>query len=268
MAARRVHDNFIFRDMHDGPMPLDYNFFILKNEFRTVLVDVGFGRRAAKERGKELFFDPIEGLSQMGIDPDSIEDVLITHLHYDHSGNIDRFSKARFHVQDAEVEFATGRCMCDKFTRLPFDVEDIVTLVRHTYADRVRFHDGDAEFRPGITLHALPGHSASVQAVKVSTPRGPILLASDASHYYANVLNRSPFILTLDAPDTLQSYTHMLELSGGVDKLIPGHDPKLRRLYPSVDANGIEIFALHEQPDAQELANLTRVDDFDGLDRE
>jgi hypothetical protein len=127
----------------------------------------------------------------------------------------------------------------------------------------VCFHDGDAEFLPGISLFSLPGHSVSVQAVRVMTERGPVLLASDASHYFANVLNAAPFVLTMDLPKTLDSYDRMMKLSGGADRLIPGHDPKLRRLYPSVTINDIELFALHEQPRPFDRKELERVDDFD-----
>ena len=198
----------------------------------------------------------------MGIDPRTVEDVIITHLHYDHAGNMDRFARARFHIQDAEVAFATGRCMCDVHLRFPFDVEDIVTLVRHTFAGRVCFHDGDDEFLPGISLHALPGHSAAVQGVRVKTPRGPVLLASDASHYYANFLRRAPFVLTLDAPATLRSYTNIIKIGGSVDRIIPGHDPKVRLLYPSYIFDGIELNALHEEPKPHSIEDLTRVDNF------
>jgi glyoxylase-like metal-dependent hydrolase (beta-lactamase superfamily II) len=259
-GTRRIHDNFMMRDMHDGPMPLDYNVWIVRNAHRTILVDTGFGHRAASERGRAIDFNPIEALPRLGIDPGAIEDVIITHLHYDHAGNMDRFAKARFHVQDAEVGFATGRCMCDAHLRFPFDVEDIVTLVRHNYASRVCFHAGDDEFLPGISLHALPGHSASVMAVRVMTPRGPVLLASDASHYYANFLRRAPFVLTLDAPATLSSYDKIMRLGGSVDRIIPGHDPKVRRLYPTYNFGGIELNALHEAPKPHTVEDLVRFD--------
>lgn len=261
-GARRVHDNFTIRDMHDGPMPLDYNLWILRNEKRVVLVDTGFGPRAADERGRPQLFDPIEGLRQLGIDPDKIEDIVITHLHYDHAGNIDRFGKARFHVQDGEVAFATGRCMCEEHMRMPYDVEDVVTLVRHTYVDRVVFHDGDDDLLPGLTLHAFPGHSAMVQAVRVNTARGPVLLASDSTHYFANILNMKPFVLTVDTPATIQSYQKILKLAGSADRLIPGHDPKIRRLYPSHMVNGIELLALHDVPNPISAEELARTDDF------
>ena len=118
-ATRRVHDNFMLRDMHDGPMPIDYNLWILRNAHRIVLVDTGFSPRASAERGRPIDFDPIEGLKQIGIDPDAIEDIVITHLHYDHAGNIDRFGKARFHVQDGEVALPPGAACATRTSAFP-----------------------------------------------------------------------------------------------------------------------------------------------------
>jgi glyoxylase-like metal-dependent hydrolase (beta-lactamase superfamily II) len=263
VRARRVHDNFIFRDMHDGPMPLDYNLWILHNTHRTILVDTGFSPRHAAERERPLDFDPVEALSRLGIDPAALEDIILTHLHYDHAGNLARFPNARFHVQDAEVGFATGRCMCEPKIRWAFDVEDVVTLVRRVYAERVSFHDGDAAPLPGISVHALPGHSKGMQAVRVVTPRGPVVLASDVSHYYANFLRRSPFILTIDADQTLASYRKLMALAGSVDLIIPGHDPKVPTLYPNHDVAGITLTALHEQPKPHDIDALTRVNNFE-----
>ena len=263
VAGRRVHDNFAIRDMHDGPMPLDLFVWVVHNRHRTVLVDTGFSHRAARERHFVLDFEPTEGLSALGLDPDAIEDVVITHLHFDHAGNIDRFGKARLHVQDAEVAFATGRCMCEAFVRRPFDVEDVVTLVRRTYDGRVVFHDGDVSPFPGITLRFLPGHSKGVQAVHVDTPRGPVLLASDVSHYYANFLRKAPFALTVDAIATMKSYNRLMELTGGeVERIIPGHDPKVRHLYPKHVFNGIEVIALHETPARHDVEDLKTVAGF------
>lgn len=260
--TRRVHDNFIHRDMHDGPMPIDFNLWILRNRHRVLLVDTGFGPEAAARRGRPLDFDPVEGLARIGIPPESVTDVLLTHLHYDHAGNIDRFPNARFHIQDGEVAFATGRCMCEAHLRFPFDVEDVVALVRRIYADRVTFHDREAAPFPGITLHALPGHSAAVQGVRVRTARGPVFLASDISHYFANLLTMKPFSIILSVPETLTSYRKALDLAGGVEHLIPGHDPKIRRHYPGVIVNGVTLHALHLPPEGMTEDVMKRTDDF------
>lgn len=261
--ARRVLQNFVdVADLHDGPMPADFNLWILRNAHRVILVDTGFGPRASAERDRPIDLDPIAALERIGIDPDALEDIIITHLHYDHAGNIDRFGKARFHVQDGEIAFATGRCMCDAHMRMAYDVEDVVTMVRHTYADRVIFHDGEDTLFPGVTVHAFPGHTAMVQAVRVNTARGPVLLASDTTHYFANILTGNPFAVTWDKQATLASYARILDLAGGIDRLIPGHDPKVRRLYPAVEVNGVELLALHEVPNPISAEELARTDDF------
>ena len=263
---RHVLDNFMIRDMHDGPMPLDYNIWILRNRHRTILVDSGYSPRHADERGRPLDVDPLEALSRLGLDPAGIEDVILTHLHYDHAGNIGRFEKARFHVQDSEVAFATGRCMCVPQMRWAYDVEDVVDLVRRTFTDRAFFYDGDGAPFPGITLHALNGHAAGLQAVKVNTPRGPVLLVSDSSHYFSNFLTMRPFVLTLDAQQTLRTYRKIMEIGGSLDRIIPGHDPKIRRFYPQYTFGGLNVSALHEQPRPFTAEEAARTDDFDGLE--
>lgn len=258
---RRVHANFMLRDMHDGPMPMDFSIWIVRNQHRTVLFDTGYGQRAAHQFHLPLDLDPVEALERIGVDPDAIEDIVISHMHVDHAGNIGRFGKARFHVQDGEVSFATGRCMCDAHTRRALDVEDVTALIRHTFADRVVFHDGDDALFPGLSLHVFPGHSAAVQALRVNTRRGPVVLASDVFHYWANLIGMKPFYLTIDAKATLQSYRRIMALGGSVDRIIPGHDPKVRRLFPAMTVAGVELLQLHAEPCAYDPADLARTDD-------
>ena len=90
---------------------------------------------------------PAEALAQAGVDPAAVHDVVITHLHWDHSGNMDLFPNATFHIQDAEMAQATGRCICHKWFRRQSEVDDVVALVRNLYAGRVKFHDGEGTDR-------------------------------------------------------------------------------------------------------------------------
>jgi glyoxylase-like metal-dependent hydrolase (beta-lactamase superfamily II) len=264
--TRHVLDNFMIRDMHDGPMPLDYNVWIIRNRHRTILVDSGFSPRHAEERGRPLDFNLLEGLAKLGLPPEEIEHVVITHLHYDHAGNIDGFPKAVFHVQDSEMAFATGRCLCVPQIRWAYDVEDVVAMVRRVYTDRAVFHDGDDKLFPGVDLYGLNGHAAGVQGVKVNTPRGPIFLISDSSHYFANFATNRPFVLTLDAQQTLRTYRRIWEIGGTIDRIVPGHDPKIRRFYPGCTVNGLYLSLLHEQPRPFTVEEAARTDDFAGLE--
>src|SRR5215204_5450196 len=106
---RNAAANFIGGDPHDGPMPLNYYVWVIRNAARTIVVDTGFDRRGAEKRGRELLRPLPEALEALGIDRASVANVVITHMHYDHCGNDGLFPNARFHLQDAEIAFATGR---------------------------------------------------------------------------------------------------------------------------------------------------------------
>jgi glyoxylase-like metal-dependent hydrolase (beta-lactamase superfamily II) len=251
---RRAAENFILpllADAHDGPMPLDYFVWVIRNAERTILVDTGFGERAARERGRTITIHPAEALRRFGVDPDKVEDVVITHLHYDHAGNLDSFPNARIHLQEAEIGYATGPCMCHPVLRFPFDVEDVVAMVRRLYAGRVVFHAGDATIAEDITLYHMPGHSKGVQSVGVMTKRGLVLLASDASHFYANIERAVPFPLVVDVEAQLKTLQRLVAIAGTLDRLVPGHDPIVTQIYPRVPHDGVEVWALHEKPKAR-----------------
>src|SRR3546814_7246167 len=102
---RQRSDNFIRHDDHDGPMPLDFFVWLLKGKDRNILVDTGFGAESARERPRNLECCPVETLKVLGVDPDDIGDVILTHLHYDHAGNLDQTPNAVFPIQDEEVEY-------------------------------------------------------------------------------------------------------------------------------------------------------------------
>ena len=114
---------------------------------------------AARQRRREFLRCPSAGLKLLGVDALAVEDVIITHLHYDHVGNFDLFPAATFHLQDAEMSFATGRYMASAPLAAAFDVENVIGMVRELYRGRVCFHDGDAAFAPGISLHLVGGHT-------------------------------------------------------------------------------------------------------------
>lgn len=221
-------------DDHDLPMPLDYYVWAIHREGHPpVIVDTGFGEDAAAARGRTMIRPVIEGLRDAGIDHLLVEDVILTHLHYDHAGSLGLFPNARFHVQDAELAGATSRAICDHDTRAPFDGEPVAQLVRKLYADRVVFHDGDDEFAPGIMLRLAAGHTSGLMVVCCETERGTVVLASDAAHLYANVTRKLPFPIFVDEPGYVQSQERALELAGGsLDHFIPGHDPLVLACFP------------------------------------
>ena len=246
-VMKRAREN-IASDIHDGPMPMDYFVWAVVSRDASFVVDTGFNAEAARRRKRNLLICPAAGLEAIGLKRERIADIIITHLHYDHAGNLELFPNATFHLQDDEMAYATGRHMCDHAINHAFDVENVVEMVRRVYAGRVRFHRGDAELAPGVTLHRVGGHTAGLQVVRVRTARGWVVLASDASHYYANLRKRSPFPIVFNLGDMLEAYRTVERLADSADHVIPGHDPEVMAIYPRLDTTAVEAVMLHKPP--------------------
>jgi glyoxylase-like metal-dependent hydrolase (beta-lactamase superfamily II) len=243
LRERQRHENFITPDAHDGLMPLDYFVWAIVNSERTVVVDTGFGALEAGRRGRELLCTPRAALATIGIDAATVEDVIITHLHYDHAGETGAFPGARFHLQDLEMQFATGRYMRHAAMRHAFAVDDVVEMVRRVYDGRVIFHNGDAELFPGISVHHVGGHTMGLQCVRVHTQRGWVVLASDASHFYENMLLAQPFPVVFNVADMLDGYAVLRRWADSDAHIVPGHDPLVLTRYPPArgDLSGIVV---------------------------
>lgn len=231
--ARRSHENFVGGDSHDVPMPLDYYVWVVRNSARTIVVDTGFNAAAAATRGRTLVRPVAEGLDALGIRADAVQDVIITHLHYDHAGNLPLFAHARFHLQDQEMAFATGRCMCHDLLSHGYSADDVSQMVRNVFDRRVQFHDGSATLAPGLELHHIGGHTRGLQVVRVATPRGWVVLASDASHFYAHMEGDRAFPVLYNLGDMLEGYSRLRALAASPAHIIPGHDPLVLQRYPS-----------------------------------
>ncbi|MBI5258558.1 MAG: N-acyl homoserine lactonase family protein [Burkholderiales bacterium] len=247
---RRRRDNFIPADEHDGPMPMDFFVWLLKSPARTILVDTGFSAATAQKRQRQWLRCPIEALRTLGVAPEAVQDVVLTHLHYDHAGNLPLLPNARFHVQDRELDYATGRCMCHAPLRHAYGVDDVVELVRQVYADRVVFHDGDATLAPGVELMLIGGHTRGLQALRVRTARGWLVLTSDAAHYYENLMNERPFPIVFNVADMLAGHRRLREAAESPAHLVPGHDPEVLARYPRWPGDAVGIACLHLPPQA------------------
>lgn len=233
-SGRKSSDNFIGGDLHEAGSDLDYFIWVAKRSDRTFVIDTGFDTQQAEARKRDLIRKPHEGLALLGIDAAKVDEVVLTHMHYDHAGTLSAFPRACFHVQDTEVAYATGRCMCHGFLNHPYNVEDVVSFVRHVYAGRVSFHDGKVELADGLTLHRTGGHSDGLQVVRVWTRRGWVVVASDASHLYKHMHDGRAFPTLHNAGDMMEGFRIINELADSPDHVVPGHDPLVMAIYPPV----------------------------------
>jgi glyoxylase-like metal-dependent hydrolase (beta-lactamase superfamily II) len=203
---------------------------------RAIAVDTGFARETGERAGRTVFLDPVDELRAVGVDPEAVEDVILTHAHFDHIGNLAGFPRARFHIQDREMLSITGRDMTHPVFRAAYREADVKDLVSLLYANRLIFHDGFVDFAPGIELHLIGGHSRGQIALRVLTERGWVVVASDAVHMYEELEQARPFRVFYDLAEMLEGYKRVARLAPSQAHIVPGHDPLVTDRYPSPSA--------------------------------
>jgi glyoxylase-like metal-dependent hydrolase (beta-lactamase superfamily II) len=228
-------EHFIGGDPHDGPMPMDYFVWAVVGADRTWVVDTGFGPLDAEKRQRRLLRTATEALALVGVDAATAPDVILTHLHYDHVGGFDQFPNARFHLQDREMAWATGRHMARPVFNRAFTASHVAGVVLAVHAGRVAFVDGDQQLAPGLSVHLVGGHTDGLQIVRVDTGNGVVVLASDASHYYENYEAGRPFPIVFHVGAMIDGWDTARRLAGPDGIVLPGHDPLVFERHPAAD---------------------------------
>jgi glyoxylase-like metal-dependent hydrolase (beta-lactamase superfamily II) len=216
-----------------GPWPIDYFTWVAIHDGRVIVIDTGFTEAEAAERGDRPYVaTPIELLARLGVAPDEVDDVVLTHLHYDHTGHLDAYPRATIHVQRDELEFWRGPLANRGAYLHLLRTGDLDALVALQAEGRVALGDGDVRLDERTTLHLVGGHTAGTQVVRVATDEGVVVLASDASHFYANVDDDRPYGVVHELPRMYLAFDRLRELAGdGV--IVPGHDPRVRERFPA-----------------------------------
>ena len=237
-----------FRAYHepDAQITMDYFFWIFRNAEQTIVIDTGFSPQAAIARRRQPVVAPADALARLGIDPLDVKLLVLTHAHYDHAGNLGLFPNARIVMSRREFEFWNsdmGKRPQYLHHADPLDLDFIQTLHRE---GRITLLDAPRNtLIPGIELHELGGHTPGQLAVVVEMPQGPVILASDAIHYYEELDQDRPFAVLDSLADMYRGYEQIrewMQRPGAV--VIPGHDPDVMNRFAPVDAQD-PSFAVH-----------------------
>jgi glyoxylase-like metal-dependent hydrolase (beta-lactamase superfamily II) len=217
--------------------------WLVRGNGHNILVDSGFYREHFfKEWKVNDFVKPSDALKPLGLKPEDITDVIISHMHWDHSDGMDLFPNARIWIQKDEFQYYAGEAWQTKEAHDGIDAEDVLTLVKLNTQGRVGLVNGDAqEILPGITCYAGGRHTYASQYVGVNTKAGTVVLASDNMYLYENLEKHVPIAATLDAVSNLRAQDRMKQLAASPGLIIPGHDPAVMTKFPSVAPGIVKI---------------------------
>ena len=248
-ANRPARDNYLHPGDRTGEEAIDFIVFVAACGEDVVVIDTGFSREAGERRGRFLQLSAADAVRVAGLDPATVRTVVLSHLHYDHAGNVEDFPDAQVVVQQAELEYAAGPAMRHHRLNHFFEADDVVTIIRRLYAGSVTVLDGDHDLLPGFELRLVAGHTRGSQVARIRTDRGWIVLACDGAHYFDNICERNPFPALVDLEQVFDGYERIEALASSAAHIIPGHDPRLFELYGSVpNEAGQVVAALHTPP--------------------
>ncbi len=224
---------------------------------RPIVIDTGMkGDFSPSGKGYDNVEHPATILAKIGLAPGDVETVILTHLHFDHAGNLDRFPNATFHVQRCEYDgwkrvFALPGGLGGDSKRWPLssinpaDFEILDALI----ADgRVAFLDGDSTIAPGVTCRlARDSHTFGSQWVEIETRDGPYVVAGDCVYWYVNVERMwPPGYVQGNTWNLIETYRRLRALlNDDIGRIVPGHDPELFARHPSWTAGHNPVAEIH-----------------------
>ena len=209
--------------------------WLVEGNGRHILVDSGFYREQFMKQWKPVdYVKPSEAIARVGLKPEDITDLIITHMHWDHADGVDLFPKARTWIQKDELEYYAGSAWQSRGTHGGIDPEDVLALVRLNTEGRVGLVNGAArEILPGISCYTGGKHTYASQFVTVNTAAGTVVLASDNMYLYENLEKHAPIAQTLDAESNLRAQDRMKQLAANPRLIVPGHDPAVLTRFPN-----------------------------------
>jgi glyoxylase-like metal-dependent hydrolase (beta-lactamase superfamily II) len=241
-------NTFYRYELYDEPeqsYPMDYFFWVVRNSRRTVLVDCGYTPQRAQERGRTLTATPSELLARVGLNAADVDHVVLSHMHWDHIGNVDLFPNATFSIARREFEFWRGPYGHRPCLALALGDEELAAVEGLETAGRLfQLEDDTREIYPGIRLIVSPGHTPGQLLTDVSTGGGSIVLASDALHYTDEMTLDRPFHVFTELAGMYATYQLLRSMAARPDTtVIAGHDPEVTRGFKEVAQNCLDLNA-------------------------
>lgn len=223
--------------------------WLVRGDGANILVDSGMDEAALllarlKVNGRDGGHRPlIDGLAAEGLAPGDIDQIILTHLHFDHARNLDLFPDACVVVQRDELFHAIDPTPTQRIYYFRETIGDILDRKRPA---RLRLINGDLQLRDGILLLKTPGHTPGMHVPIITTARGKVALVSDLGDHYRYWFPDDPratdrpmrFMAGAFLPSAIRSESErdftasMRRVLDHADIVVPAHDFRIPKRMP------------------------------------
>ena len=237
--------------LSEGTFDLPFSFVLARRADAVVLVDSGFmrdgsGEKMAQKFGVPYWISPLRLLSELGVSAGEVTDIVLTHAHFDHMGSIDRFPKARIHMQKRELlGWIEYLALPRRYSWLSEIVnpDNIRQALDAAVEHRLDLLDGDKDdLLPGLHVRLGTGHTPGHQFVVIESARGNLAVTGDCLYAPYQLTGRGgdgvyvPLTNAVGTPyEQLRTFDRLNEaVDHDLSRLVILHDPKAWASFPLV----------------------------------
>ena len=251
--VQKQHIGSVLSGQHNkGYRELAFTYMLLKGNGLTILIDTGTnGENEATlklhERDGVLDWQPPEKvLAKVGVTPEDVDYILISHAHYDHMDNTQAFPNAHFFVQEKEIlgwVWAMTREKKFRFPNMALNSQDIFDALHLIVENRMTLVDGEVKnVLPDIDLYpAYDGHSFGSQIIVINNPDGVWENIGDLAYVQENLTgidNNGTYVpvgLAVGSPYNItKSLDDMMKIAkSDMHRIIIGHEPNNWTKFPT-----------------------------------